>query len=285
MPSYQSSAPSFLHVAQSNARETPDVSADADPNTGYLIYWNGSGSVSGPAGWQGIGGTSAAAPVWAAAIALTNASNACGGALVGFANPALYRAAAGSYGSDFNDVTSGNNDFTGTNGGRYTAGSGFDMASGLGTPNASALTNTLCHAAHRIGAPKISAHSLSGVGKRRPTLRVTITAGKAAPGLRTISIRLPRALHVAHKAKHVTATGAHGARLRFSASVKHGVLTIRLRHATALAKVMVRYATLTVTRHEASAARRGRAAKLGITVTVTDSHGTKTPLHTSVKPH
>jgi subtilase family serine protease len=284
MPSYQSGAPSFLHVAQSNSREMPDVSADADPNTGYLIYWNGSGTVSGPVAWQGIGGTSAAAPVWASAIALINASNACGGALVGFANPALYTAAANRYGQDFNDITSGNNDFTGTNGGRYTAAAGFDMASGLGTPNASALIGTLCTNAHRIGSPKISGHSLSGVAKRRPTLRLTITAGRAAPGLRTISIRLPSALRLAHRAKQVTVSGARGARLRFSAAVKNGVLTVRLRHATTLAKVTVRYATLTVTRHEASAARRGRAGKLGITVTVTDAHGKKTNLHTSLRP-
>jgi hypothetical protein len=285
MPSYQSGAPSFLHVAQSSSRETPDVSADADPDTGYLIYWNGSGSASGPAGWQGIGGTSAAAPVWAAAIALINASKACGGALVGFANPALYTAAATSYGQDFNDVTRGNNDFTGTNGGRYAAGSGFDMASGLGTPNAAALIDTLCRNAHRIGSPRISGHSLSGVSKRRPTLRLMLAAGKAAPGLRSISIRLPSALHVARRAKQVTVTGVHGTRLGFSASVKHGMLTVMLRHAATLAKVTVRYATLTVTRHEASAARRGRAAKLGITVTVTDSHGKRTTLRTSVRPH
>jgi subtilase family serine protease len=285
MPSYQSGAPSILHVAQSSSRETPDVSADADPDTGYLIYWNGSGSASGPVGWQGIGGTSAAAPVWAAAIALINASKACGGALVGFANPALYSAAATSYGQDFNDVTSGNNDFTGTNGGRYAAGSGFDMASGLGTPNADALIDTLCRNAHRIGSPRISGRSLSGVSKRRPTLRLMLAAGKAAPGLRSVSIRLPSTLHVARRAKQVTVTGAHGTQLGFSASVKHGVLTVRLRHAATLAKVTVRYATLTVTRHEASAARRGRAGKLGITVTVTDSHGKRTTLRTSVRPH
>jgi subtilase family serine protease len=285
MPSYQSGAPSFLHVAQSSARETPDVSADADPNTGYLIYWNGSGSVSGPSGWQGIGGTSAAAPVWASAVALINASRACGGALVGFANPPLYKAAANDYGQDFNDITSGNNDFTGTNGGRYTAGSGFDLTSGLGTPNVSALMDTLCRNATRVGAPRISGHSLSGVGKARPTLRLTVAAGKAAPGLRTVSIRLPSALRFARKASHVTVTGPHRARLGFSASVKHGVLTVRLRHATSLAKVTIGYATLTATRHEAAAARRGRAGKLRITVTVTDSHGSKTTLHTSAKPH
>jgi subtilase family serine protease len=285
IPSYQSGAASSLHVVQSSSRETPDVSANADPNTGYLIYWNGSGNFSGPSGWQGIGGTSAAAPVWASAIALINASKACGGALVGFANPALYRAAAHAYGQDFNDITSGNNDFTGTNAGRYTAASGFDMASGLGTPNASALVGTLCHNAHHVGAPKISSRSLSGVGKRRPTLRLTLAAGRAAPGLRSISIRLPSALHFARKAKQVTVTGRHGARLGFSARVKHGVLTVRLHHAASLATVTVRYATLTVSRHEASAARRGRAGKLRITVTVADSHQKKTTLHTSARPH
>jgi subtilase family serine protease len=284
MPSYQSSAPSSLHVAQSGARETPDVSADADPNTGYLIYWNGSGSVQGPVGWQGIGGTSAAAPVWASAIALINASRACAGALVGFANPALYRAAAQNYGQDFNDITSGNNDFTATNGGRYAAGPGFDMASGLGTPNAAALIDTLCRNATRIGTPRITGHSLSGVAKSRPTLRLTIAAGRASPGIRTVSIRLPSGLRFARKAKQVMVTGRHATRLGFSASVKHGVLTVRLRHAASTAKVTVGYATLTASRHEAAAARRGHARKLQISVTVTDSHGNRTRLQTSVKP-
>ena len=56
-------------------REVPDVSADADPATGYVIYWNGSGSQPlQESGWQTIGGTSAAAPVWSALIALADAS-------------------------------------------------------------------------------------------------------------------------------------------------------------------------------------------------------------------
>jgi subtilase family serine protease len=286
MPSYQSGAPASLHVNQSGARETPDVSADADPNTGYLIYWNGSHGVQGqPSGWQGIAGTSAAAPVWTSAVALINASKACNGALVGFANPALYEAAASAYGQDFNDITRGNNDFTGTNGGKYAAGTGFDLASGLGTPNAAALIDTLCRNATRIGAPRISGSSLSGVGAARPRLRLTVTAGKAAPGVRTISIRLPGGLRFARKTGQVTVTGLHGGRLGFTARVKHGVLTITLRHATTVAKVTIRYATLTATHHEAAATRRGHASKLTITVTVTDSHGTRTTLHARVRPH
>ena len=135
-------------------REVPDVSADADPKTGYVIYWNGRGSAIGlPGGWQAIGGTSAAAPVWAALMALADASNACSGGPIGYALPALYRAASASYAADFNDVRSGENDFTRTNGGRFAAGAGYDEASGLGTPNATALVDTLCAEALTISVP------------------------------------------------------------------------------------------------------------------------------------
>ena len=153
MPSYQSGSPSSLRVLSAPAgggcgaarcREVPDVSADADPNTGYLIYYNGDGSESGASGWQGIGGTSAAAPLWAALFALANASGECAGTDLGFANPAPVRAAATGYAADFNDVPSGNNDFTGTNGGDYAATSGYDLASGLGTPLGASLPAALC---------------------------------------------------------------------------------------------------------------------------------------------
>ena len=50
--------------AGSRCREVPDVSADADPNTGYLIYWT-SDAPATQTGWWQAGGTSAAAPLWA----------------------------------------------------------------------------------------------------------------------------------------------------------------------------------------------------------------------------
>lgn len=166
MQGYQSNAAGSLHVvngqssgsncnaSSGDCREVPDVSANADPNTGYVIYYNGSRSnATAPSGWQGVGGTSAGAPVWAAVMALIDASSACHGSPVGFANPALYRAAGSAYSSYFHDVTSGNNDFTGTNGGLYGAGPGYDMASGLGTPNASALAGPLCADTLRLVDP------------------------------------------------------------------------------------------------------------------------------------
>ena len=167
MPTYQSAAPSSLRVINSGSsasacgassgdcREVPDVSADADPSTGYTIYWNGGGS-SDPTqqeGWQVVGGTSGAAPLWAALIALTNASAGCHGVAVGFANPALYYAAGAAYGNDFNDITSGNNDMTGTNHGQFAAAPEYDMASGLGSPNGSALAASLCTDAIALGYP------------------------------------------------------------------------------------------------------------------------------------
>ena len=151
MPTYQSGAPSSLNVINSHSsgtrcgapsgsycREVPDVSADADPYTGYLIYYEGS--------WAGIGGTSAAAPLWAAFTALVDASSSCAGKSIGFANPLLYNAAASGYSSDFTDVISGNNDYTpdGYLGGLYPAGTAYDMASGLGSPDGATLPAALC---------------------------------------------------------------------------------------------------------------------------------------------
>jgi subtilase family serine protease len=151
MPSYQADAPASLHVVNADSsgspcsapagtycREVPDVSADADRSTGYLIYFEGQ--------WEPNGGTSAASPLWAALMALTDASSACHAKTVGFANPALYDAAATSYAADFQDITTGNNDYTPERNmsGLYPATVGYDMATGLGTPIGANLATTLC---------------------------------------------------------------------------------------------------------------------------------------------
>lgn len=92
-------------------RGVPDVAADADPDSGYVVRVAGTDTV--------VGGTSAVAPLWAALIARVNAAR---GKPVGFANALLY-AQPGA----FNDITSGNN-------GDYSAGPGWDACTGLGTP-------------------------------------------------------------------------------------------------------------------------------------------------------
>lgn len=149
MPTYQSGALKSLHVISGKSsrkpcgaakgaycREVPDVSANADPYTGYVVYHSGH--------WSTIGGTSAAAPLFAAFIALTDASTTCAGTRVGFLNPSLYSIASTAYSANFYDIKSGNNDWTGTHPGDYKAGAGFDMASGLGGPDAATLSAALC---------------------------------------------------------------------------------------------------------------------------------------------
>jgi subtilase family serine protease len=212
MPGYQKYAAGSLHVIGSNSsgsacgnaagfcRQVPDVSANADPSHGYIIYWNGSGSdPASPTGWQAVGGTSAAAPVWAALLADANSSAACHGSAIGFANPALYAAAGSGYASYFNDVTAGNNDFALAHGGLYPAGVGYDMASGLGSPNAGALAVPLCADSLRVNDP---GSQLSTVGQ--PVRLQVTTTGLAHAKLIYYSSHLPPGLSISKSTGRVT---------------------------------------------------------------------------------
>ncbi len=102
-------------------RAVPDIVMSANPEHGGVIaYWNGA--------WIGFGGTSVAAPSNAGFFADTN--QGCYNKL-GRVGPTLYAADSGG---DYTDITSGNNDFTNSNGSQFAAGSGYDAASGLGSP-------------------------------------------------------------------------------------------------------------------------------------------------------
>jgi len=114
----------------SYCREVPDVSADAAPQTGAAIRFAGK--------WLSSGGTSLATPVWAALTSLIDQYlRSKGDNPVGFANPLLYRLSGSSppY-RPFHAVTVGTNDL-------YPAGPGYDMVTGLGTPDAWNLARDL----------------------------------------------------------------------------------------------------------------------------------------------
>ena len=144
MPSYQQSLGTVsgssgtpCGATSGDCRETPDVSADADPSSGYVIF----DSYDGLNGARSAGPTPAT-PLWAAVVAVVaSADNNTTG--YGALNPALYLLAEQSPGSYLNDVTVGNNDYNATDGGSYPALSGYDMATGLGTPVVSALASGL----------------------------------------------------------------------------------------------------------------------------------------------
>ena len=109
----------------SNAmRQVPDVSLNADPRTGYSIYATDKGTT----GWFDVGGTSAAAPVWAAFTGILNQFRASYDLRpIGFANPTLYRlgSTAQRYPA-FHDVVTGDNL-------KYQASIGWDYATGWGS--------------------------------------------------------------------------------------------------------------------------------------------------------
>lgn len=111
-------------------REVPDVTADADPNTGYAVYCTVPNAGCPGTGWLSVGGTSGSAPLWAGSTALFNQYlQAQGKARLGYANPSLYSLfnSQQPYPA-FHDVTNGNNLF-------YAATTNYDLASGLGSPD------------------------------------------------------------------------------------------------------------------------------------------------------
>lgn len=152
IPSYQSGVIGSANGGDTSYRNIPDVSAEANTDN----YFCANGSCQG-----GIGGTSLAAPRWAAFVALINqqatANATAGGANspLGFLNPTIYPDGQGAnYGSIFHDITTGNND----NGTSCTVGSlgclpngqqgfdavtGFDLVSGWGSPNGPTVFDTL----------------------------------------------------------------------------------------------------------------------------------------------
>ena len=116
-----------LHVTRTSSngaaltmRGVPDVSGDADPETGYAVRIDGTDTV--------IGGTSAVAPLWAGLIARINAAN---GDPVGYINPTLYAEPRA-----LRDVTTGDN-------GDFVAGPGWDACTGLGSPDGSQIAALL----------------------------------------------------------------------------------------------------------------------------------------------
>jgi hypothetical protein len=174
-------------------RAGPDISADADPNFGYVIFFDGA--------WEdGIGGTSASAPLWASIAALTDASPFCsdeGSGTPGVLPQVLYKVAA-TYRSyiyaaspqGLRDISSGNNDYTpsGYTGGRYPAARMYDMATGLGAPMVGGLSangktwNTFlpgyaalaCHAqARKLTSVRVTSVSPKS-GRANKAVKVTV---------------------------------------------------------------------------------------------------------------
>jgi hypothetical protein len=147
IPSYQTTAINSTNGGDPSYRNIPDVAAEANTDN----YFCANGSCQG-----GIGGTSLAAPRWAAFVALINQqavanATASGNPTLGFLNPTIY---TGNYTSGFHDITTGNNATStpctlgtlgclpsGVQG--FDAVSGFDLVTGWGSPDGPAIFNAV----------------------------------------------------------------------------------------------------------------------------------------------
>jgi subtilase family serine protease len=148
-PSYQDSLPTGS-TSIGSMRGVPDISYQASSRTGVLVYDTAPGdatrglncSPGNPcsAGWFVVGGTSSSCPQWAALVSIADQIAGHG---LGLINPKLYSLATGAnYGSDFFDVTTGNNQAD-PNVPGFSATQGWDPVTGLGTPNAANLVPAL----------------------------------------------------------------------------------------------------------------------------------------------
>jgi subtilase family serine protease len=138
-PSYQQGL--VIHsgsdiVDPGGMRSVPDVSFDGDPNSGVAVYDSYDG---GSSPWVELGGTSLGAPSWAGLIALADQTRVTAGmsTLDGPTQtlPALYSLPA----ADFHDITSGSS----AGNPQYTAAAGYDLVTGLGTPEVNLLVPDL----------------------------------------------------------------------------------------------------------------------------------------------
>ena len=136
-PSYQDGVASVVGTV----RGEPDISASAAVDGGaniYIGFTNPAYGITSP-GWYIVGGTSEATPLTAGIVSLADQVAGHG---LGQINPTLYQ--MGYSDGGLTDITSGNNGVTFTNPddnttytlAGFTAGPGYDLASGVGTPNA-----------------------------------------------------------------------------------------------------------------------------------------------------
>ena len=113
--STQIAKPAYQAGLSYSMRCTPDVAYVGDPNTGFLVINNYGKTTTN--NWYVVGGTSAGAPQWAAIHAIGKSA----------VNQNFYAEYPQSYGVDFTDVLSGVS-------GGFSAGSGYDLCTGIGSP-------------------------------------------------------------------------------------------------------------------------------------------------------
>jgi subtilase family serine protease len=181
IPSWQVATAAGCKNCSQTYRNGPDVSANA--NFTFYVCADQTTCTENL-----YGGTSFAAPMWAGYLALTNQQAVANGEpTLGFINPTLYTIGlSSSYDTDFHDVTSGCQEGTG-----WCAATGYDLVTGLGSPNGANLINALAGTASANFALSASPSAVTIAAGASGTSTITSTVSGGFDASVALTTTLP----------------------------------------------------------------------------------------------
>ncbi len=197
-------------------RNGPDVSANA--NFSFYTCADQTTCLA-----NSYGGTSFAAPMWAAYIALVNQQLVANGkATIGFINPTIYaQNVTSAYTTDFHDITSGTS-------GSYSATTGYDLVTGWGSPNAgliAALTGSSTPPPTNDFSIAASAVSIAAGASGSSSITTAVTNGSSE----TVSLSasgLPTGVTLTFSPTSVASGSASTAAITVASTVAAGTYSI-----------------------------------------------------------
>ncbi len=216
LPSWQTAAAAGCSSCSKSYRNGPDVSANAN----YTFYVCADQTTCTA---NEYGGTSFAAPMWAGYLALVNQQSVANtGKTLGFINPSLYTlGASSSYTTGFHDVTSGSNGFSAT--------TGYDLATGWGSPNGSGLLNALLGSTTSTPGFTLSASpgSVSILQGSSGSSTITSTAsGGFSSAVALTASGVPSGVTIGFSPTSITGTGTSSMSITVASTVSAGTYSI-----------------------------------------------------------
>jgi subtilase family serine protease len=218
LPSWQTAAAAGCSSCSKTYRNGPDVSANAN----YTFYVCADQTTCTA---NEYGGTSFAAPMWAGYLALVNQQSvASTGNTLGFINPSLYSLGASStYDTDFHDVASGSNGFSAT--------TGYDLATGWGSPNGAALITALTGSSTTTPGYTLSTSpgSVSIVQGGTGSATITSTAsGGFSSAVALSASGAPSGVTIGFSPTSITGTGSSSMSITVASTVAAGAYSITI---------------------------------------------------------
>jgi subtilase family serine protease len=217
IPFWQTTTASSCSECSDNYRNAPDVSANA--NFTFYVCADQTTCTTNL-----YGGTSFAAPMWAGYLALANQQAVADGQpTLGFINPALYDIGLGSgYDTDFHDITTGSNGISAT--------TGYDLATGWGSPNGSSLINALLSTISTPGfGLTASSTAVSVVQNSSGTSTITSTVINGfASGISLSATGQPAGVTVTFSPSSITGAGTSTMTIAVGASAAVGTYRIKI---------------------------------------------------------